>query len=106
MLSSAIQDVLSLGITPRKLGLLLSPRTGSGRLHGHRQWAEDEERAAPRCTRTASALLEMKLPVNVVSQRLGHKDASITPSIHTHAMKQYDEEAAAPFAALVMPRGC
>lgn len=47
----------------------------------------------------------MKLPVNVVSQRLGHKDASITPSIHTHAMKQYDEEAAAPFAALVMPRG-
>jgi len=48
----------------------------------------------------------MKLPVNVVSQRLGHKDASITPSIHTHAMKQYEEEAAAPFAALVMPRGC
>jgi len=51
------------------------------------------------------ALLEMKVPINVVSKRLGHKDASITLGIYTHATAQHDEEAAEAFADLVMPQG-
>ena len=50
------------------------------------------------------ALVERKLPVTVVSRRLGHANVSITLDIYSHAMSRQDEEAALDMASVIVPR--
>ncbi len=50
------------------------------------------------------ALMERKLPVTVVSRRLGHANVSITLDIYSHAMSRQDEEAALDMASVIVPQ--
>ena len=50
------------------------------------------------------ALVERRLPVTVVSARLGHANVSITLDIYSHAMSRLDEEAALDVASVIVPQ--
>jgi integrase len=50
---------------------------------------------------SASLLLASNTPVNVVQQRLGHKDASTTLDVYAHVMPGQQREAARKLAALL-----
>jgi integrase len=58
-----------------------------------------------RHTYATIALVEQRLPVSMVSRRLGHAKVSITLDIYSHAMDRHDEEAALSVASLVVPEG-
>ena len=51
------------------------------------------------------AIVERRLPINVVSARLGHKDVSVTLRIYAHVFEQHDEEAADDMGSVVVPVG-
>jgi integrase len=51
------------------------------------------------------ALVERRLPVSMVSSRLGHKDVSVTLKIYAHVFEEHDEEAALDVASVVVPVG-
>jgi integrase len=42
----------------------------------------------------ASLLLQEKMPLTIVSQRLGHANVNITASIYAHCIEKSDERAA------------
>jgi integrase len=58
-----------------------------------------------RHTYATIALVEQKLPVSMVSRRLGHANTSITLNFYAHVMDRHDEEAALSVAGLVVPEG-
>lgn len=51
------------------------------------------------------ALVERRLPISMVSARLGHKDEAVTLTIYTHVLEEHDEEAALDVASVVVPVG-
>ena len=58
-----------------------------------------------RHTHATILLNELRWPVTVVSKRLGHKNETITLTLYSEALPRYDNEAAAAFAGLVLPKG-
>jgi integrase len=48
----------------------------------------------------ASLLLRSRVPVKIVSERLGHSSVATTMDIHAHALPGDDAEAAEVFAAI------
>jgi integrase/predicted RNA-binding Zn-ribbon protein involved in translation (DUF1610 family) len=58
-----------------------------------------------RHTYATIALVEQRLPVSMVSRRLGHANISITLSFYAHVTPRHDEEAALSVASLVVPEG-
>lgn len=50
---------------------------------------------------SASLLIASKVPVKVVSERLGHTDASLTLKVYTHVYEEQRREAALPMTALL-----
>ena len=58
-----------------------------------------------RHTHATILLVELRWPVTVVSKRLGHKNEIITLTLYSEALPRYDNEAAAAFAGLVLPKG-
>ncbi len=49
----------------------------------------------------ASLLLQAGIPVKEVSERLGHKDITITLEIYSHVMPEEQEKTASKFANFV-----
>ncbi len=49
----------------------------------------------------ASLLLQAGIPIKEVSERLGHKDITITLEIYCHVMPEEKEKTAAKFASFV-----
>jgi len=49
----------------------------------------------------ATLLLKARIPVHVVSQRLGHKTVSITTEVYAHVLPSMQEEAAEEMAAIL-----
>jgi integrase len=57
-----------------------------------------------RHTHATILLNELRWPVTVVSRRLGHKNETITLTLYSEALPRYDNDAAAAFAGLVLPK--
>lgn len=51
------------------------------------------------------AIVERRLPINIVSKRLGHKDVSVTLKVYAHVFEEHDEEAADDMGSVVVPVG-
>ena len=49
-------------------------------------------------------MLLAKVPVHVVSERLGHKNVSMTLEIYAHALPDMQEDAAATLRTVVYPQ--
>ena len=49
----------------------------------------------------ATLLLKARIPVHVVSQRLGHKSVDITMNIYAHVLPSMQEEAATKMNAIL-----
>jgi integrase len=49
-------------------------------------------------------LLLAKVPVHVVSERLGHENVSMTLEIYAHVLPDMQEDAAATLGALLHPQ--
>ena len=50
---------------------------------------------------SASLLLGAGVPVHVVSQRLGHKDATVTMAVYAHVLPGQQQSAAEQLGALL-----
>jgi integrase len=54
--------------------------------------------------RTCALLLNANVPIHVVSERLGHKNVSMTMEIYAHVLPDMQEDAAATLGRLLYER--